>query len=96
MEHYIFLAKRTDQGIRGIKEVHKRFDAFVQLLKDKRGRLLTFYATLGRYDYVVAVDLPSDEAALEVAVAMRSKGNVTIETCRAFDYLEFSRAVEKV
>jgi uncharacterized protein with GYD domain len=52
--------------------------------------------TLGRYDYVIIVDLPNDQAALEVSVATGNKGNVTIESCRAFSWAEFVKATEKV
>lgn len=95
MATYIFLGKLTHQGITGIKDVRKRYDAAKQLWESKGGKILAAYATFGRYDYVFVVDLPSDEAALEVTVATGSRGNVTFETCRAFAFEEFAKAAEK-
>lgn len=96
MANYIFLAKLTHQGITGIKEVGKRYEAFKRLVESKGGKLVAEYATFGRYDYVLITDLPNDQAALEVSLATGSKGNVTVETCRAFPFAEFFKAVEKV
>ncbi|PYV21777.1 MAG: hypothetical protein DMG24_18630, partial [Acidobacteria bacterium] len=94
MAHYIYLAKLTQQGNARIHEIHTRWEQFIQLLESRSGKFLSFYATLGPYDYIVIVDLPSDVAALEVSLAMARKGNVTFETCRAFDYAQFAKAVE--
>ena len=95
MANYVFLGKLTHQGIVGIKEVSKRFDAFKNLIEKKGGKLLAEYATFGRFDYVIVVDLPDDQAALEVTVKTGIKGNVTFETCRAFPFKEFVEAIEK-
>ncbi len=95
MANYVFLAKLTHQGLTGIRGVQKRYDAFKELVISKGGKLVAEYATFGRYDYVIVVDLPNDQAALEVSVVTGSKGNVTLETCRAFSFAEFIKAAEK-
>lgn len=95
MANFIFLGKLTLQGITGIKDVAKRYDAFRKMIESKGGKLVAEYATFGRYDYVFVADLPSDEAALEVSVTTGSKGNVTFETCRAFPFAEFRKVAEK-
>lgn len=96
MAHYIFLGRLTHQGITNISGVHERWESFVKLLEDKGGKLVAFYTIFGPYDYVVIVDLPSDLAALEIAVVVGNKGNVKIETCRAFDYAEYAKAVSAI
>ncbi len=96
MPNYVCLGKLTHQGITGIKDVGKRYEAFKRLVESKGGKVLAEYATLGRYDYVIVVDLPGDQAALEVSVATGSKGNVVLETSRAFPFAEFLRVAEKV
>ena len=96
MAHYVLLAKLTNQGITRIneKELHDRWDSFVKVLESKGGKLVAFYATLGPYDCVITAELPNDAAALEASLATGKRGNVTFETCRAFDYAEFAKAVE--
>ena len=84
MPNYIYLGKLTPRGIAEVKEIGKRIGSFRQSLESKGGKLIAEYATVGRYDYVITVDLPSDQAALEVAVATGKQGNVTFETFRAF------------
>jgi uncharacterized protein with GYD domain len=95
MSHFVFLGKLTHQGITGIKQVRKRYAAFRQVVKSKGGKVVAEYATLGRYDYVFLVDLPHSKAALEVSLAMGSKGNVTFETLRAFPFKEFIMVAER-
>ncbi len=95
MAHYVLLARLTHQGITGIKGVQKRYDGFKALVESKGGKIVSFYATFGRFDYVGVVDLPNDQAALEVSVGTGSKGNIEIETCRAFSFAEFVKAAEK-
>lgn len=95
MANYILLGKLTHQGITQIKEVSKRFDNFKKLVELKGGKLIAEYATFGRYDYVIIVDFPNDQAALEVSVKTGTKGNVTFETCRAFPFEDFVQAIEK-
>ena len=96
MPNYIYLAKLTPQGIAQIKEVRKRIESFKQLLGSKGGKLIAEYATLGRFDYVIVVDLPSDQAALEVSVATGKQGNVAFETCRAFPIEEFIETASRM
>ncbi len=95
MANYVLLSKLTHQGITGVKGVQKRYDAFKALVESKGGKIVSFYATFGRYDYVCVVDLPNDQAALEISVGTGSKGNVEFETCRAFPFAEFVKAAEK-
>lgn len=95
MANYVFLGKLTEQGVTGIKDVGKRYDAFKKLVESKGGKVVDGYATFGRHDYVIVVDLPNDQAALEVSVATASKGNVTFETCRAFPFAEFVKTAGK-
>jgi uncharacterized protein with GYD domain len=96
MANYIYLAKLTPQGIAEIKEAGKRIESFKQLLGSKGGKLIAEYATLGRYDYVIIVDLPGDQAALEVSVTTGKQGNVAFETCRAFPIEEFIQTVSRM
>ena len=50
MPNYVCLGKLTHQGITGIKDIGKRYEAFKRLLESKGGRVLAEYATLGHYD----------------------------------------------
>lgn len=96
MSHFVFLGKLTHEGVTGIKDIKKRYEAFKQFVESKKGKIVAEYATFGRYDYVFVLELPNSKAALEVSVATGSKGNVTFETCRAFPFREFMKVAEGI
>jgi uncharacterized protein with GYD domain len=63
MPTYISLVSWTDQGIRNVKEAPQRVDDFKKAVEAAGGKVNGFYLTMGKYDIVVIVDLPSDETA---------------------------------
>ena len=85
MPTYIGLASWTDQGIKGVKDSGKRFDAFKALVEGKGGKVHSLYMTMGAVDMVVTYELPSDEAAAEVALKLGAGGNIRTQTLKAFD-----------
>ncbi|MGZ4939548.1 MAG: GYD domain-containing protein [Halobacteriota archaeon] len=48
------------------------------------------YFTFGRYDMIVTVEAPSDEAIGKATLAIAGAGAVTIETLKAFSEAEMS------
>jgi uncharacterized protein with GYD domain len=61
MATYLVYTQWTEQGIRNIKESPKRLDLGKKKLKDLGGDIKAFYMTLGDYDSVAIVEVPSDE-----------------------------------
>jgi uncharacterized protein with GYD domain len=47
------------------------------------GKLLAHYYTLGRYDFVGIVDMPSNEALMKVIMELGKWGTVSTETVTA-------------
>ena len=84
MPTYITLAKWTDQGIRNVKESLQRLDAFKKAAEAAGGKMIGFYLTLGEYDMVVIVEVPSDEAAAALILSTGKGGNVRTTTMKAF------------
>ena len=58
MTTYIMLASWTDQGIRGVKELARRFDAAKKVLTEMGGSFQSFYLTMGDYDLVAIYEVP--------------------------------------
>ena len=58
--------------------------------------MLSFHMTLGEYDMMAVVDVPSDEAAARMELAVRAVGTVDIETLRAFDETEYRDIISNV
>ena len=96
MPTYISLVNWTDQGIRNVKEAPERVDVFKKAVEAAGGKVNGFYLTMGKYDVVTIVDLPSDEAAATIVLGTGSKGNVRTETMKAFPEDQFRSVIAKV
>jgi uncharacterized protein with GYD domain len=96
MPTYINLINWTDQGIRNIKEAPQRVDAFRKAVEAAGGKLNGFYFTMGKYDIVTIIDVPSDEAIANILLSTGSKGNIRTETMKAFTEDQFRNILSKM
>lgn len=99
MAHYIILFKFTEQGIKNIKDLHKRAQAFKSAVEKAGGRFVSdsfLYLTLGRYDTVAIIEAPNDESIIPAIISTASLGNVHCETLKAFTMDEASKIIETV
>ena len=96
MPVYITLYKFTDQGIKDVKNVAKRYEAGVKAFEAMGGKVIGFYATMGEYDYVGLGEAPSDEVALTFALGLGAQGNVRTTTLKAFSMEQFTELVKKI
>ena len=60
------------------------------------GKLIGFYAVMGKYDYVAIGEAPSDEVAMAFNLSLGSFGNVRTTTLKAFTKEEFAEIVRKM
>jgi uncharacterized protein with GYD domain len=88
--------KLTDQGIKDIRNFPQRFEAGTKLIEAAGGKITSFYAVMGEYDYVVVTEGPSAETAMGVLLALGGAGNVRTTTQRAFTAEEFARIIQKL
>jgi uncharacterized protein with GYD domain len=84
MPTYVTLAKWTDQGMKGIKDVPKRLEAFEAAMKAAGGKVKDFYLVMGEYDFIVITEGPNDETAARLTLATGMGGNVRTVTMKAF------------
>ena len=96
MPKYVALISFTGEGRSNIIESAERVEAAQNAVENVGGTWIGYYVTMGRYDGVAIIDLPSDELAATVVVAIGAKGNVRTETMRAFSLEEFSEIINKV
>ena len=96
MPTYVVLYKLTDQGIRNIKDAPQRMEKGIKALESMGGKVIAIYSVMGEYDYVGIGEMPNDEAALTLALAMGSEGNVRTTTLKAFTKEEFAEIVKKL
>ncbi len=83
MPTFIILGKLTQKAIENAKEIAERDAKGEQVIKAAGGKLLAHYYTLGRYDFVAVVDLPSPESLVKVLIELGKWGTVSTESMLA-------------
>ena len=53
------------------------------------GRMIFFYMTMGEYDLAMLIEVPNDETAASVLLALGSQGSIRSTTMRAFTEEEY-------
>ncbi len=96
MATYVVLLNWTQQGIANVKDGPGRVQTARKAVEDAGGKWLGYYVTMGQYDGVAIVDLPSDEAVATMLLATAMRGNVQTQTMRAFTEEEFAGIVSKL
>ena len=84
MPAYIVLGNYTEEGVRSIQQLAELRQAAEQWTEAQGGRVVANYTTLGPYDFVFIIELPSAEVALEGALLFGSQGKVRTQTMLAF------------
>jgi uncharacterized protein with GYD domain len=93
METYIILGKWTQQGIAKVKEGPARIEAARKAMEAAGGKMVAWYLTMGRYDFVVIMESPNAKAAVGLLLATGSMGNISTETLHALTETEFQAVV---
>ena len=89
MPSYLSLINLTEQGIANVKDSPERVDAWKQAVEAAGGRMIFFYMTMGEYDFATLIEMPNDEAAASVLLALGARGSVRSKTMRAFTEEEY-------
>tara|TARA_B100000315_G_scaffold252174_1_gene288394 strand:+ start:903 stop:1190 length:288 start_codon:yes stop_codon:yes gene_type:complete len=93
---YITLLNYTEQGAKDIKNALQRVASARRAVEAAGGKIHAFYLTMGQYDAVTVIELPSDEAAATNALAVGAQGNVRTTTMRAFTEEEMAGIVSNL
>ena len=95
MPTYIALMNWTDQGVRGIKDTAKRAEN-AKALARKMGGKLDIHYTMGEYDAVSIIEMPSDDAYNRFALASAALGNIRTKTLKAWTPDELQKIVDQI
>ena len=96
VETYIILGKYTHQGIAKIKDGPARIEAARKAMEAAGGKMIAWYLTMGRYDFVVISQAPNVKAAAAVLLATGAQGNVSTETLHALTEAEFKEVTSSL
>ena len=82
MPKFLLEAKYHVQGVKGLQSEGGtgRRDAVTKVVEEMGGRVECFYFAFGAADVYVVADLPDNEAASALALAINSSGAVSLHT----------------
>ena len=83
MPCFIILGKLSDRAIERMKDAKERDSQAKKIIEDAGGTLISYYYTIGRYDIVAIVNLPSEEILAKVLIGIRKCGTISTETMTA-------------
>jgi len=96
MPLYAVLATWTAEGIRTVKQSPQRSDALRKAVEAAGGKVLSFLHTMGAYDIVATLELPSDEVANEIMLRSGMQGFVRTTTLKGWSGAEYAALVQKL
>jgi uncharacterized protein with GYD domain len=93
--NFVVLGNWTEQGIKNVGEVPNRIKTTHSLV-EKAGGKMQLYFTMGQYDFVMVVEVPTDEAMASILLCLGSMGNVRTQTLKAWTEAEGAKILTAV
>jgi uncharacterized protein with GYD domain len=87
LETFVVLGNWTEQGIKNVGEAPNRIKTTHSMVEKAGGKMQLYY-TLGEYDFVMVVGVPSDDAIATILACLGSMGNVRTRTLKAWTETE--------
>jgi len=94
MPIFIGLGTMTDDGIRNLEAMSLRHKRAVEKAEQRGAKVLSSYALMGQYDYLVILDAPDAKTASYVLTKEAQGGNVRYQTLTAIPMDEFGELVQ--
>jgi len=97
MPKFLAEASYTQEGVEGVQSAggSSRRDAVARVAESVGGKLESFYFAFGDSDAYVILDLPDNESAAAVALAVNAAGAVTLRTVVLLTPEEIDAAAER-
>jgi len=96
MPLYAVLASWTEEGIRTVKQSPQRSEALRAAVEAAGGRVVSFLHTMGTYDIVATLELPSDEVANTILLRSGLQGFVRTTTLKGWTGDEYAALIQKL
>jgi uncharacterized protein with GYD domain len=87
LSNFIILGNWTEQGIKNIAELPERVKQTRKMIENAGGKM-QFFTTMGKYDFVLLVEIPKDEDMAAIALRIGSMGNIRTITMKAWSEAE--------
>ncbi|MBF6567491.1 MAG: GYD domain-containing protein [Candidatus Binataceae bacterium] len=90
MPYYIMGVNRTEKGVHTVTDLAQKIAAITKERRQLNGRMISAWATFGRYEIMFVVEFPSDHEALEIVQSNTIDGLITVEVSEAIPLQEFA------
>jgi uncharacterized protein with GYD domain len=78
MTIYICQGRYTAAAVKGMmQKPENRYEAVAELFRTAGGKLLSWYLTFGRYDWLLIAEAPNERAMVAAALAAAGGGSLT-------------------
>jgi len=97
MPKYMIAANYTHEGMKGVREkgAKSRLDAVSAAIEGLGGTLESFHFAFGETDVYVIADMPDDEGAAAIALAVSASGAVTMSTTKLLTIEQVDEALNR-
>jgi uncharacterized protein with GYD domain len=95
MTRYLSLLTFTEQGLRNVQQSSERAKQFNKSVEAAGGKVISQYWSVGEVDGCILFEVPNEETAASLLLALGKLGNVHTRSLRVYDEQEFSRIVAK-
>src|SRR4051812_50114478 len=97
MSKFLFKASYTVEGVKGLRRAggSSRRDAVAKAVESVGGQLERFYFAFGDHDAFVIADLPDNQSAAAVALAVSAAAGASVRTVVLLTAEELDTAVKR-
>jgi uncharacterized protein with GYD domain len=96
MVTFICYLNFTEQGVKDVKNIAKRYEVNKALVQKLGGRVVCSYVTTGQYDAIQVIEMPNGEAMAKFSATLGARGFVRTTTVRGFTPEEFGKLVADI
>jgi uncharacterized protein with GYD domain len=96
MPYYAVLVNWTAEGIKAVKQSPQRGENFRKSVEQAGGKVLSYLNTMGAYDIVITLELPSDDVANKLALQAGMLGFARTTTLKGWSATEFAQLVKSL
>lgn len=96
MPHYIALLRLTSKGLEDLGNSARRRKVSEERVAALGGQSISFYATLGSYDFVQVFEMPDNAAMMQYVLNARRDGFVEPLILPAFDIQSLNSILSKI
>ena len=93
MSKFIMFGKYSTEALKGISA--ERTDKAIKIINKNKGKVISMYAVMGKYDLIFTLDFPNAENAMKTSVELNKLTGISFSTSPAVEIKEFDKLIAK-